>query len=148
MSFQVAAQMANQINNRLTDLDLDENLMIAIALTKKGNPVRSAIELFRPGEENAAAATVIEKAQDCGYSEVSVKTEIYNWYNLDWQKLPWIIPNAQDLDDWLDLNQWERIASEAGLDPAKHIRETDSDYHSDKVSLKLWNIRMEGAANG
>jgi hypothetical protein len=142
MGIETAASMANQINNQLNSRDLDADLMIAIVLTKSGKPVRSATELFYPGEEAQASAVVVAKAQELGYSDVIVKTEIFNWYNLDWKKLPWIIPQGCDLDDWLDLTQWERYAISAGLNPGDHIREADREYRSDKVSLKLWNIRF------
>lgn len=137
MTSRTAATLAVSINSTLDSDDLDENLKIAFAVSKTGKTITRSITKFY-GNEEIATADAISKAE--GYSNITVRTEYLNWYNLDWKIIAWVCPLGQ-ADEWSTTDSWEAFCIEQGLDPLEHIKRAAYEFHCDKVSLFLWNRR-------
>ncbi|MGL5062360.1 MAG: hypothetical protein ACRC62_20475 [Microcoleus sp.] len=141
MTALTAAKMAFSINNQLTAEDLDENRKTAAAYKKNGKLILKSVTSFVENE-SCAVAEALRKASELGYSQVTVKVEFANFLNLDWKLIPWVCPIGSERE-WADTDSWESFCVAQNLNPSEHIKRATYEYHSDKVSLLLWNLRKK-----
>jgi hypothetical protein len=141
MTISTAARMAFQVNNQLTENDLNENLKVVHVYSKSGKLIPGCSSTFE-GSMIDSIVIADEFAIAKGYSDFTLKVEFANWYKLDWKIIPWVCPLNENSEDWSSTDSWYAFAISEGLNPEEHIKKLDSEYLSDQVSLLLWNLRI------